>query len=246
MPGSLQPGLMDIAFLLIMTAQATAIAYLHQPRWKFAVFSLPLPFTFASLSLGRPIGITHMAGVLLIPAFVYGVTALHYRARVPIVAAIILAAGGYVAVGATLAPVLPDTDLPFALTAGAALVLGLVLLISSRRHHEPGHRSPMAAWAKVPIVAGIVVGLVLSKHVLGGFMALYPIMGTITAYEARHSLRSFCRQVPNIVLAFVGMLVTIRLIQGAINLPAAIAVGWVAYLGVLVPLSWRAWFGEPV
>ncbi|MDD4889051.1 MAG: hypothetical protein PHU85_03905 [Phycisphaerae bacterium] len=244
MPFAFHLSAMDAVFFAVMTVQATAIAYLHSPRWKVIAFSLPLPFTFASLSLGQPIGVTHIAGVILIPAFAHGITWLHYRLRVPIIPAIAAVALGYCAVGVVAAPRLPNTSLAFAITAGLALAVAVALALADRHHHEPGHRSPMPVPIKLLVVGGIVVGLVLSKRFLGGFMALYPIMGTLTGYEARHSLRSFCRQTPTVVFAIVPMIIAIRLLQSHVGLAWSLPVGWAIFLSILIPLSWRMWFAS--
>ena len=42
-------GFWESALLCLVSAQATLIAYLHQPRWKVLVYTLPIPFMFASL-----------------------------------------------------------------------------------------------------------------------------------------------------------------------------------------------------
>jgi hypothetical protein len=46
----------------------TAVAYLHHPKWKALVLSLPIPFTLANLSLAQDVNATHVVGLLPIVA----------------------------------------------------------------------------------------------------------------------------------------------------------------------------------
>jgi hypothetical protein len=64
-------------------------------------------------------------------------------------------------------------------------------------------------------------------------MAMFPMMGVITAYEGRHSLWTITRQVPIILLTFVPMMAFCRLTQDQIGLGGALAGGWIIHLSVL-------------
>src|SRR5574340_788453 len=85
----------DAALVAAVSVQATVMSYLYAPRWKAFVFMLPIPFTFASLAVGRPIDASNPAGLVLLLAFVLGVRLLHVNQRLPILVAIALAALGY-------------------------------------------------------------------------------------------------------------------------------------------------------
>ncbi len=233
-------GTWDIALVLVVSAQCTIIAYLHQPRWKALVLSLPFPFTLASLALGEPVNSTHIAGLIVFLAFTYAVKLLHYNARVPIVPAIAASAVGYCIVGSAAAALLPRTDTAFWTVAAAALSIAALLFIRVGHRDEPGHKSPLPLWMKLPIIIGVITSLILLKQVLHGFMAVFPMVGLITAYEARHSLRTICRQVPAMLLALVPMIATVRLTQHALGLGPALGVGWAAFAAILaIVLSWR-------
>ena len=233
--------LWDIVLILVVSLQCTAIAYLHAPRWKALVLTLPIPFTMASLALGEPVNVTHVAGLLLFMAYANAVRWLHYGARVPIVAAIAASALGYAAVGTGLARVLPRTEAAFWAVAGLMVGLNLVLSRTMRHRVEPGHRSPLPLAVKLPIIVAVIVGIVLAKKGLHGFMAGFPMVGVVTAYEARHSLWTICRQVVLFQLSFAAMVATIRLTQGALGLGGGLAVGWLAFLAVYLPLTWWRW-----
>ncbi|NQT21049.1 MAG: hypothetical protein HQ592_15180 [Planctomycetes bacterium] len=97
-------------------------------------------------------------------------------------------------------------------------------------------------WIKLPIIAGVIFLLIMIKQLLIGFMAMFPMVGVVTAYEARHSLHAVCRQIHALMLAFVPMAVTIYLVQDRLGLGRALLVGWCVYALVAVPLTWRMWF----
>jgi len=241
---SIRLGSWDVALLVVVSAQATVIAYLHRPAWKVLVLSLPLPFTLASLALGRPIGVTHVAGGALLLAFPHAVRLLHVRANVPIVPAISVSAVAYGLAATALVAVLPTGPAAFWTVAAVVVAVAAAAALATRHHEERGHRSPLPVWIKLPIIAGVIFVLIVTKQALRGFMALFPMLTIVTTYEARHSLWSVCRQMPLIILSLASMMVCIRLTQGRLGKGPALAIGWVVYLSILLPLTWRMWFSR--
>ena len=59
-------GIWDIGLVLTVASFATVLAYLHDPKWKAFMISLPGPFTMAFLSLGRPVDATNAVGLLVL------------------------------------------------------------------------------------------------------------------------------------------------------------------------------------
>lgn len=233
--------LWDIALIAAVTAMSTAIAYLHAPRWKALLLSLPVPFSLITLSLaqteGRLIEATQVVGLVFLLLYTHGVRWLHCGARMPIVAAILLSAAGY-CVGATLlAPVIPRGAAAFWLAAACGLALALGLAFGTQPRDEPGHRSPLPVWIKLPIIAGVIVFLVVIKKLLLGFMALFPMVGLITAYEARHSLWTISRQIPIFMAPMICMMAAIRLAQEPWGIGWALLIGWAVFLAILVPVT---------
>jgi hypothetical protein len=53
------------------------MAYLPHPRIKAFAYVLPVPFTIASMALGRTIDATNVLGVLLLFGYIQGVRLLH-------------------------------------------------------------------------------------------------------------------------------------------------------------------------
>ena len=231
----------DAVLLAVVTGQATFLAYIHDPKWKAFVYAMPLPFTVASLALGLPMGITNVVGLTVLLAFTHAIRLLHQERSVSIVPSIVLSALGYCAAGSLLARALPTGDRAFWLACGLTAALALVLFLAVPPRTEPGHRSPLPVWVKAPIIAGVVVFLIVAKNTLQGFMTVFPMVGVIGAYEARHSLWTFSRQIPVMMLAMVPMMAVCRLTQDRIGLGPALMLGWVVFLGLLVPLSRMLW-----
>jgi len=231
----------DVVLIVAVSLQATVMAYLPLPRLKAFAYVLPVPFTIASLALGRTIDATNVMGVLLLFAYVQGVRLLYQRLRLPIVAAIAIAALSYTAIGWLLAPVIPEDGATFWVSAAVTLGVSIGLYRLLPHRDEPSHRTTLPVYIKLPIIAGVIVLLVLAKEQLQGFMTLFPMVGVVGAYEARHSLWTMGRAIPTWMIAMVPLLSVIRVAQPALGLPLALALGWVAFLCVLIPLTLRQW-----
>ena len=234
-------GTWDIVLLIVVSGQATLLAYLDHPRWKALILVLPLTFTLAALAVGAPVNAANVVALNVLLAFTHAVRLLHDKARVPIVPAIVLSAAGYIAAGALLKSVIPATDLAFWIAC--VLTLG----VAAATHHvfkrgvEPDHRSPLKPWVKFPMVAAVVFGLILIKRVLAGFTTMFPMVGIFAAYEGRTSLRAVCRSLPDFMFAMVPMLAAVRLAQPRLGLGPALAVGWAVFLPMLYPLIRDFW-----
>jgi hypothetical protein len=224
----------DIVLIVMVACQATVLAYLRDPRWKAFVFSLPIPFTFAFLAVGRPVDLTNVLGMTLLLAFTHGVRLLHVALRLPILLSIAVATGAYCVLSALVAPLVPaDNEALFCGSALATVLFGWVVYHLTPPRVEQGHRSPLPIWLKLPLVGLVVLGLMLMKNALRGFTTVFPMMGVITAYEARASLWTICRQVPAVMIALTSMMMTVRLLQPSMGIGPALAVGWLAHLLII-------------
>lgn len=242
MPFDIHIGPWDVALAAVVSLQATLLAYVHNPKWKGFVLSLPVPFTMASLSLGRPVDATNMVGALLLLAYTHAVRLLYVRAGVPIILSIVISAGAYCVAGSLLATVLPQGDAAFWISAACVFIVGLVLYKFQPHREEPGHRSPLPVWIKLPIIVGVVSFLVVMKQYLRGFMTVFPMVGLVAAYEARKSLWTITRSIPFLMLPMVPMLSAMRLVQGSLGQGRALAIGWAVFLSILLPLARKTWF----
>jgi len=234
-------GFWDVALLVIVSSQATFLAYLRHPKWKALIMVLPIPFTLASLAVGAPVNTSHVVALNLLLVYTHGVRLLHNKAGIPIIASIAVGAGGYCVAGALLRPVLPLTPQAFWLACGATLLVAIAVHALYPKQDEPAHRSHLPFWIKFPIVAGVILALILMKSVLQGFMTMFPMVGVVASYESRYSLGSVCRALPDFMLAMVPMLAVVRLVQPQFGLGAALAAGWLVFFPMLTPLIHDFW-----
>lgn len=235
----------DLALIVLVSLQATLLAYLPQPRWKAFLFTLPIPFTLATLSLGQPVNCTNVAGLLLLFGYAGGVYVLHARWQFPIVPAIIACAIGYCGLAALLAPHLPQSDLAFWGVVTFVFLTGVLLYSIMPARDEPSYRSPLPVHLKLPLIMMVIFFLVLVKRYLQGFMTMFPMVGVIGSYEGRHCLWTLTRQVPVLMMTTLPMMVTMRLLYPFAGLAGSLAGGWVVFLAILIPLTRRQWAAVP-
>ena len=226
-------GLWDILLMVAVPLHATSIAYVHSPQRKALILALPIPFTLAALALGRAVDVTHVSGLALLLAFTSGVYLLHGRLRINIILSIAVCAAGYCLAGMALSPRLPRSEPVFWGVWSGVLLTALLLYAVMPPRREPGHRSPLPVWIKLPAVAVVIFGLIAIKGLLSGFMAVFPMLTVVTAYEARHSLWTIFRQIPVIMLSFLPMLAVVHLAWTPLGRAAALAAGLAVYLPVL-------------
>ncbi len=219
----------DYALLIVVSLQATAVAYMAAPRTKALIMTLPLPFSMAFMALGRPVDATNVIGLALILLFMHAVRWMHVHAHVPIIAAISAAALLYGFAGGAIAHVIPRNTMTFWLSAAVIFIFAAVILRMQPYREEPHHKSPLPIYIKLPVIAAVITTLILSKNLLHGFMTVFPMVSIITAYEARHSLWTMTRQMPVIMITLGSMIIAMRLIQPHAPALAALACGWVVF-----------------
>ncbi len=210
------------------------MAYLSNPFAKSLMLVIPVPVTLGILSVGRPIDITNVAGLLLSMGFTMAVLGLYRSLRAPILLAIVVSVLAYGGGSAWLARCLPRTETVFWLgsAAVAAVAVGLVLAMPAK--DEAPYRSPLPVWMKTIIILMVVTALVLAKKELQGFMTTFPMLGVVASYETRKSLYTTSRQIPISCLSFVFMFSLCRLLQNHLGLHLALVPGVALYLGLVL------------
>lgn len=231
----------DWALMAVVSAMATALAYQRHPKWKALILSLPLPFSLAFLSVDQPVDATNVMGLLLLLAFVHGVRLFYRRWGWPIAAAIAVAVALYCGLAIGLARILPKTAGAFWSAAAGVGAVAVAFNWLMPHRPEPGHRTSLPVWIKLPIVIGVVVFIIIAKKQLQGFMTAFPMVTVIGLYEARHCLWTICRQVPLMLLMMLPMMATIWLVQPWIGYRWALIPGWIVFLAILIPLTRRQW-----
>jgi hypothetical protein len=236
-------GIWDVLLLVAVSLMATAIAYIHNARAKALLLMLPIPFSMATLSLGKPVDVTNVLGLLVLYAFAQATRLLHLRLRVRIVLAIGLAAVGYCLAGWGLAAVVPKSAAVFWGAAALVLATGIVVHVAFHDVDEPGHRSALPIWLKLPAVMLVVALLVCIKNSLQGFMTLFPMVTVVGLYESRHSLATTCRKVGALMFVMLPMLAVMRVAQARFGwgIGASLVAGWAVYLVCLFPVAHEVW-----
>ena len=208
----------------------TVVAYLRNPEHKAFMLMLPVPFTFALLTVGQPVDVTNVLAMLATFGYTVAVWALRVRCRVPIVLAIALALGGYIFIGVGITRLHLTSDAAFWIAAAVTWLLSVALIRWLPYREEPHHRTPLPVWIKFPAIALAIVGLVQIKRQLGGFTTGFPMVGIVVAYEARHSLWTNVRRMPWILVIMIPMEISIRLLQSQVGMPVALVLSWPVYL----------------
>ena len=239
----------DWALMGVVTAMASLLAWFRNPAWKAFMLSLPLPFTCATLSIGRGVEITNVVGLIVLLLFSLGVRILYYRFKLPLVPVIAGCALGYCVLGGVLNRLLPRDKALFWIAAAVVFAIGVAAFRLSPVIPEPRYRSSLPFWIKVPIIALVVVFLVAIKQQIGGFMTTFPMVTIIGVYESRNSLYSSSRQIAFVVFGMAAMMAVVRAGQvyfadrlpGLPGLGLALAAGWTVYLAQLAALTRGRW-----
>jgi hypothetical protein len=228
-------GIWDILLLTLVSGLAILTAYIENPVRKTFILMIPLPFSVAVMSLGKDIDATNVIALLILNLYYHFVRVLHYRFKVHILPAIILGAALYCVIGAVLAGMLPATDTAFWISCGIVFALNFLLIRVLPQKSEPGNRTALPLYIKVPLTIFIVCIIIVIKKYLLGFMTLFPMVGVFATYETRKSLWTTCRHVPVLSMLLVFMLIIVRVGQGFMPRWGALLLGWAGLLSILIP-----------
>jgi hypothetical protein len=227
-------GFWDLALLALVSIQATALAYVRADGPRAFITALPVPFTLASLAVGRPVDSSNVVAVVLLLFYALAVRILHQNLRFPIIPSIAVSAVGYASAGAFLKSILPRTDMFFGAACLLALAAAAAFLHWRPRADEIDSHHPLPPWLKFPAVAAVIFAVILLKRTLGGFMTMFPMVGVFAAYEGRFRLGAFCRAFDAFALAVVPLMAVVRILQPRTGLAAALAAGWLVHIPILL------------
>lgn len=226
----------DLLLVLVVSAMVIGTAYLADPRWKAFIITLPIPFSVATLAIGKQVDVTNVLGLVLLLVFTHGVRILHVQVGINIIVSIIASAVTYCVLGVAGAGCLPSENWLFWLASAAVVIIALSLLFFTPHRKEKSHRSPLPILVKLPIVIGVVISLLMIKSYLRGFMTVFPMVGVLAAYEARHSLYTMSRQIPLIMLSLLPMMIVMRL-SYSLGPGWSLVCGWGVFLVALWPVT---------
>jgi hypothetical protein len=226
----------DLVLLAVVCTQTLILAYTHSARVKAFILCLPFPFTSAVLALGRPVDGTNVSGLFFLLIFAHGVRILYLRLKCPIVAAIVISALLYCGLAAANGAWMPNNDTSFWICAAIVMTTGALMLLLAPRIDEPGYRTTLPIYLKLPAIAAIIVLLLLAKNILQGAMTVFPMVGVFAAYETRNSLWTTCNAIAVLMLTMTPMMIVCRL-AAPWGLGWSLAAGWVVLLSTLIPLT---------
>ena len=68
---------------------------------------------------------------------------------------------------------------------------------------------------------------------------MFPMVGTIAAYEARHSLWTISRQIPVLMVTAGPIMAAMWLAQHFLHasIPVSLLVGWGIFLAIMIPVT---------
>lgn len=224
----------DVLLIVVVSLMIVCVAYLRDPKWKALITLLPLPSTLGILSLGQEVDASFLIGLFMLYVFFHLIHRLFAGGRIGIVLSIAIATSLYVIIGMGLVPLLPHTAAMFWSCFAGLLVFSAILKIRSRPPDEAGYRTTLPLYVKLPITVTTIFLLVQVKSLLGGFMPMFPMVGVVAAYEARHCLKTVCYQLPLMVMMVAAMFAVFYLTQEKFGLYLSLLYGWIVYLLLLL------------
>jgi hypothetical protein len=231
----------------VLTAFVSVIAYIHSPRMKTLVFSLPVPFTCAYLATGMQINATHIAGLVWVTLYHWIVYLIYKRLGWSLWLGIGSGAIFYLGAAAAFGSIAKESGLTtFPVPIAISVVFVLWAGASWLYHpiHEPGHRSRAPWYLKAPIIFPIAIVLFSLKEVLLGAVTTFPYAGVFTSYEMRHSPRTLAGQYTINNISFMLMFLTLWALDGRVPKPLPLLTAWVVLVTVLL-LIYRFGWGQP-
>jgi hypothetical protein len=229
----------DWLLVFMVTALGTLSAYLKDPQLKAVTATIPIPFGFAYIAVGLPIGTANAISGFMCLLYVHIVRILHYRAKLPIVPSIVAGLAFFVALGVFLMPRIPDTEPWFFGVCAFDFAVGVFLFQTQKYKSGVRYKTPLPVYIKAPAIAGVVTGLMFIKRLMGGFCTSFPMMNSIVSYESRYSLGDQCRQLPLFLIGAPFMFIEMRYLETEFHLNHWIVLlcGYVLFSAIYVPLN---------
>jgi len=231
----------DWLLILCVTAFGTVSSFVRDPQIKSVFATVPVPFSLGYLAVGLPIMGANIVGAFLLLAYAHTARILHDRFKWPIVPSIAVGVSTYVLIGAFFAKRVPAGGLLFVSLCVMCSLCGIFLLWKQDYHAGVQYRTPLHPLPKACAIFSVVVVLAMLRHFLLGFTPFFPIMNSVTSYEARHSLATQCRQIPVFLVPAGFMLGLMRYLEVTVGVARCwvLTSGVLLYLTIFIPIN--AW-----
>ena len=232
-------GFYDWLLVFMVTALGTLSAYLKDPQLKAVTATIPIPCGFAYIAVGLPMNTENAVSGFMCMLYVHIVRILHYKAKVPIVPAIIAGLAFFVCLGTFLHSRIPEGEAYFIGACLFDLIIGIIFFQKQKYKSGVRYKTPLPVYIKAPAIAGVVSGLMLIKRLMGGFCTSFPMMNSIVSYESRFSLGDQCRQLPLFLIAGPFMFVTMRYVEIGFGLNhwLVLLIGYIVFALIYWPLN---------
>lgn len=229
----------DWLLIITVTFLGTISAYLKDPQLKAVTATIPIPCGFAYIAVGLPMGAANAISGFMCLLYVHQVRILHYKFKVNIIVSIIISLFCFIALGAFLMPIIPNTDLCFLSACIFDLIVGVILF--QTQHYKSGvrYKTPLPVYIKAPAIVCVVSMLMILKKLLGGFCTSFPMMNSIVSYESRFSLGDQCRQLPLFLIAAPFMFALMRYLELYLKLNhwLTLLCGYILFAAIYWPLN---------
>lgn len=216
--------------LIGVSSLATILAYVKSPATKATIAMFPIPFTLASLALGKSVTASNVVAVPILVLYYVTARWLHLKARWPIVLSIVTAILVYAMIATLLVGMIPKGEWFFWVALVVVWLSGLWCHFKLPRTQETEHRSTLPVPLKFLAVSAVVGLVMVIKNVIQGFASVFPMLGTVAVYEARHSLSTLTRYSSVLMFTMPPMLALCHLSYDALGLGGSLVVGWVAHM----------------
>jgi hypothetical protein len=215
--------------IIAVSTQVLLIAYIYHPKWKAFIYTLPLPFTFIALSVGQQLSAVNMLSMFWGLVYIQVVRILYIHFKLPIALSIIVAVALYNGLGYLTNLVVPTSEIWFFIAAIFVFIAGLLLKKIVPHKEEPGDRTHLPLWLKLPLTVVLVIGVVYIKQWLGGAISFFPLVGVFLAYEARKSLWTMGKGSIAFLVTMTPMLVATHIMYNFVGLGIALVIGWIVF-----------------
>jgi hypothetical protein len=229
---------MQFTYLNLISAIAIGLvvfglAILPSVRAKALLYVFPIPISIGLIATQGKITASNLMGVMLVWVFMWMVKTLVTRARFNIIAADIVAALAYIALGYTLVRLV---HLQFWIVLIVFIIVWAVLvgwMHAHPLHDKPFKPSNLSPVAKGSIAAIVSYGIYSVQHILAGIVVTFPYNGIFAVVEVRHHLASFSRAVIRNTVALGAMFTSMYFLQSDLSLALNLLVGWISF-GIVV------------
>jgi hypothetical protein len=226
--------LFNLIMALVIALVIIAIATVKNPVLKAVVYGLPIPITVALVASQKGVDSSHIVGLFLLVLFLWVVHWLR-RCGVHILIADVIGALIYVVLGFMAVHVMKGAHL-FIPLVGAYVVFWILWMMRTRGppQDEPAPQVNTVPLLRKGVVIFVVANVLLAlKDLLKGVVVTFPFSGVFAVVEMQGKLHTLASEFTKNSIAILVFFAIVHYAAYAMQLYAAVALGWVGYVVVL-------------